>query len=349
MRPPAAAPAATHPGETLRVLSRSLLRLAAQAEQAAPQHLLHEALQTLRELVPFDAAWWGEVSAAEQGAEKGTGEGAAPAQAAPHNWLHGSMGLARGFADEWNALAAADDFARYSMQHLGEVVRESDVPGRLTADPQVTAFAERHGLHHCMALTAELPRSGLMFFVAIYRPRSRQSFSTVETVLFGEFVAHLLQQWQHRLQRLQSDALRRPWDSFALAQPTGELLFAGLRIGRALRTAFPGWAGAQQLPDTVAQALGGAPCQLVVGKGCRLRLEPCGPLVALSIVSRQQRQTLAPRELSTAMLYAQGRSHKDIAATLGLTPATVRTYLRTAYAALNVRNKLDLVAALRNL
>ena len=57
---------------------------------------------------------------------------------------------------------------------------------------------------------------------------------------------------------------------------------------------------------------------------------------------------LAPRELSVAMLYAQGQSHKYIAATLGLTPATVRTYLRTAYAALGVRNKLELVAALRN-
>ena len=46
--------------------------------------------------------------------------------------------------------------------------------------------------------------------------------------------------------------------------------------------------------------------------------------------------------------YAQGRSHKDIAATLGLTPATVRTYLRTAYAALGVSNKLELVVALRH-
>ena len=40
------------------------------------------------------------------------------------------------------------------------------------------------------------------------------------------------------------------------------------------------------------------------------------------------------------MLYAQGRSHRDIAATLGLTPATVHTYLRAAYAALGVSNKL---------
>ena len=98
----------------------------------------------------------------------------------------------------------------------------------------------------------------------------------------------------------------------------------------------------------MVQALSGAPCHLVLGKACRLRLEPCGPLVALSIASRQHKQALAPRELSVAMLYAQGQSHKDIAATLGLTPATVRTYLRTAYAALGVRNKLELVAALRN-
>lgn len=137
-----------------------------------------------------------------------------------------------------------------------------------------------------------------MFFVSIYRPPTRPEFSDGETVLFGEFVPHLLQQWHHRLQRLQSDTPGRPWDRFALARPSGELLFAGLRISRALGEASPGWNGTH-LPPAVA---------------------------------------LAPRELSAAMLYAQGRSHKDIAATLGLTPATVRTYLRTAYAALGVSN-----------
>ena len=328
------------PADPLRALSRSLLRLSEQAQQAPPQDLLHQALQTLRGLVPFESAWWGEVSAGESGAG---GE----AQAAPRNWLHGSIGLARGFADEWNALAAVDDFALQSMRRLGEVIRERDVVGMAPEDPQVVAFSERHGLYHCMALTAELPHSGLMFFVSVYRPQTRTEFTDAETVLFGEFVLHLLQHWHHRLQRLQHESPRRPWDSFALAQPTGELLFAGLRISQALRAACPDWTGTR-LPPAVVQALPGAPCNLVLGKACRLRLEPCGPLVALSIASRQHKQALAPRELSVAMLYAQGQSHKDIAATLGLTPATVRTYLRTAYAALGVRNKLELVAALRN-
>ncbi|UCV01302.1 helix-turn-helix transcriptional regulator [Acidovorax radicis] len=319
--------------DPVRTLSRGLLQLAALAHGTPPQHLLQQALVALQGLVPFDAAWWGEVSAGD-------------VQAGPRNWLHGSIGLSQDFAKEWNALAAVDEFARRSMDRLGEVIRERDVIDGPPEDPRIVAFAERHGLHHCMALTAELPHSGLLFFVSIYRPRSRPEFSDAETVLFGEFVAHLLQHWHHLLQRLQSDSPSRPWDGFALAQSSGELLFAGLRISLALGDACPGWAG-PHLPAAVAQAITRAPCTLAVGKAVRLRLEPCGPLVAISMASRQHKPTLAPRELSAAMLYAHGHSHKDIAASLGLTPATVRTYLRTAYAALGVSNKLELVAALR--
>ena len=115
----------------------------------------------------------------------------------------------------------------------------------------------------------------------------------------------------------------------------------------ALGEAYPEWSGTR-LPAAVVQALADSPCNLAVGtKPCRLRLEPCGPLVAVSMVSRHHKSPLAPRELSAAMLYAHGRSHKDIAASLGLTPATVRTYLRTAYGALGVSNKLELMAALQ--
>jgi DNA-binding CsgD family transcriptional regulator len=46
------------------------------------------------------------------------------------------------------------------------------------------------------------------------------------------------------------------------------------------------------------------------------------------------------------MLYAQGRSYKEIARLLGLSPATVRTYLRSVYVQLGVRNKIELSGAL---
>ena len=97
-----------------------------------------------------------------------------------------------------------------------------------------------------------------------------------------------------------------------------------------------------------------ATCTLALGKSTRLRFEACGPLVLISLVVRQpgsaqppSQSPLAPRELGAATLYAHGHSYKDIALALGLSPATVRTYLRSAYGLLGVRNKVELVSALR--
>lgn len=55
---------------------------------------------------------------------------------------------------------------------------------------------------------------------------------------------------------------------------------------------------------------------------------------------------LSPRELAVALLYAQGHTNKEVARLLGLSPATVRTYLRDAYQLLGVSNKIELLAAL---
>lgn len=55
---------------------------------------------------------------------------------------------------------------------------------------------------------------------------------------------------------------------------------------------------------------------------------------------------LPPRERAVALLYAQGHTNKEVARLLGLSPATVRTYLRDAYRVLKVTNKIELLAAL---
>lgn len=55
---------------------------------------------------------------------------------------------------------------------------------------------------------------------------------------------------------------------------------------------------------------------------------------------------LSPREHRVARLFARGLSYKEIARQLGLSPATVRTYLRDAYLRLGVKNKIELNLAL---
>lgn len=55
---------------------------------------------------------------------------------------------------------------------------------------------------------------------------------------------------------------------------------------------------------------------------------------------------LTVREREVALCFAAGRSHKQIAAQLGLAPATVRNHLAACYRKLGVANRGALLAAL---
>lgn len=312
---------------TFRAFSAALLALDEITHGAAAARIVHDALAALRALVPFRSAWWGEVSEGERGAS-------------PRNWLHGRIRLSPGFAQEWNRLAAGDVFAQESMRRLGSVVR---VTGYDDPDPAVAAFSRKHGLYHVMALTAELPGSGLMFFVCLYRGEHERGFDEREGLLFGEFAAHLLQRWCRRVQALLLGPAARSSDAFALADPTGELHYLGQRLGRVLHEQAPDWSGST-LPPSLTALLQRGPAVATLGRH-RLRIEPCGGLVALSLDSGRG-DRLAPRERSVALLYARGQSYKEIARLLGLSPATVRSYLRDAYLQLGVRNKVQLAGAL---
>jgi DNA-binding CsgD family transcriptional regulator len=56
---------------------------------------------------------------------------------------------------------------------------------------------------------------------------------------------------------------------------------------------------------------------------------------------------LTRREREVVEHYADGHNHKEIAGTIGLSPATVRNHLQNAYRKLGVGNRIDLLRALR--
>lgn len=312
----------------LQAFSRGLLALGDATRSAPPIRMLHDGLQALRPLVPFRSAWWGECS------------DFAP-DGPPRNWLHGRINLSPSFAQQWNRLSVDDGFAQESMRKLDTVVRSSGYDDPVRGLEQ---FAREHQLFHIMAITSEMRGSGFLFFVVLYRGEDAPGFDERDGVLFQEFTRHLAQRWQRRVQDMLSQAATRDSGAFALADARGELLYLGKRLGTLLRQAYPGWDGSL-LPREIAAALGQGTGALALG-GHQLLLQPCGELLALSL-DRHRRTGLPPRERSVAMLYAQGQSYKAIARLLDLSPATVRTYLRSAYLQLGVRNKVELGSALR--
>jgi len=319
---------------TLQALSSFLLSLAVRSQEARTENLLSDALLELQPLIPFDSAWWGELSQAGPGM---------PAR----NWLHGSIGLSPSFAQEWNLLAVDDKFAERSITQPGIVITESlDTMVRPVA-PHLDAFIRNHGLHHVMGVTLAFPFSGLHFFIALYRGASRHAFAPQETAVFDGFARHLVHHWTSRLHALQNTGAPAPWDAYALANANGTLLYLGRRFAAALDEAYPGWSGTT-LPFDMSDALPTVAGSVVLRGSNRLKFERHGSLIALALhQGGGSKPMLAPRELSAATLYAQGQSSKEIAALWGRTPSTVRTYLRNAYAQLGVSNKVELAKALQ--
>lgn len=318
----------------LQRFSREVLGLADISRCPSSGSWLHEAIRGFGNVVSFDTAWWGQVYVSAQDA---------PAK----NLMHGSLGLNPAFAEEWNDISTLDRFANASISRLGQAVRECQGDCPEEARTAVGAFCERHDIYHSMAVTLDFPPSGMLFFVSINRGKSRFGFDDVDALLMEEFVRHLARCWKAYLMAVRPDGMSNDWNDYALSSRKGELLYIGREVGAALNEEYAGWQGSR-LPDNLSDMLGRAPCTLSPGSRRGIVVQPCGELVSLMMCSRRRASLLAPRELSAARLYSQGSSYKEVARTLGVTPATARTYLRNAYVQLEVSNKVELISALRH-
>ncbi len=311
----------------LGAFSSCLLALGDVTFDAGVERILEDAMRTLQPLVRFDRAWWGQV---------------AGDSAEARNWLQGHIGLSASFGAEWNRFAARDKFGQGSMHQLGRVIRSAD-DGPPPPD-DILAFCVHYDLRHAMAITVELPGSGQLFFVSLYRGLGAPPFDDEEAGLFAEFAAHLMQGWRRRLADIQARLAAPSWEAFAVADAQGRLLYLGRRMAAELKRAFPEWNG-WVLPPALAAALAdpAAPARVPTS----MTVQRVGALLAVACSRGASRRAgLTPSQWNAAVLYAQGQPHTAIAQRLGLSPATVRTYLRDAYAQLGVRNKIELLAAL---
>jgi DNA-binding CsgD family transcriptional regulator len=206
--------------------------------------------------------------------------------------------------------------------------------------PDVAAFARRHDLFHVMAITLDLPESGLMFFVCVYRGERGRAFDDEEAAQFGQYGLHLRLHWTARVR----EAMRRVFASdargMALCDASGRLLYVGAGIAGLIARHCPGWQGTT-LPEPLLALVRHAPGTLALGRRT-VHATPHPGIVTLSTGGSRVEGGLSPREREAAVLYATGESYKEIARRLALSPATVRTYLRDVYARLGVRNKVEL-------
>jgi two-component system invasion response regulator UvrY len=141
---------------------------------------------------------------------------------------------------------------------------------------------------------------------------------------------------------------------------------SGARIGAAFWATLPAGCGAVLLcrpedpPDLVAALRGGARAFLTreagveellsavstaQNGGVHLSPELAQHLIVQTTESSADRQPLARREIETLQWVAEGLTHGQISRRMGLTEATVSTYVKRIRTKLNAGNKADLTRA----
>lgn len=194
------------------------------------------------------------------------------------------------------------------------------------------ALADRYGLRHLSVVTRPVDPHRPQLFLSAYRGGARaRPLSDDELTFLACALDHLqaaLDQGkggQDGAPRLLVDRQGRPVAGSAQALA----LWAGWRA-QAAPQGFGDWLGGRGLQASAA------PAPLTDGH----------VLTELRLCPRRLADDLTTREQEVAALISQGRTHKEIARLLGLSPATVRNHTARIYAKAQVGSRAALTRAL---
>ncbi len=202
-------------------------------------------------------------------------------------------------------------------------------------------FDVRHGLHSVLATGVPDAKGSLVQFISLYRTESTAPFTERERAVKEALTPHLMQAW------------RSNWDSLipaasepsALLADDGRVIEADQQFAAMLRAAWPAWCGSRIVLADDGAAGFDAP-RAAIARVSIVAQPGAMPGTRRVLIRANRCGMLAPRERAVADQYGQGLSYKEIARELGITPATVRSYLKTCYDKLGVSNKVQLQQAL---
>lgn len=307
----------------LQQYSRLVLDLHDASRALARAHFQDWAMTRLRRDLPFASAKWSVGTLPDYG----------------DLLLHSACyGTRPDFERELSAIRSYDDVRQRFVSTPG-VTAAKNGP---SADPMLRRFDARHDLHSILA-TAVPDRSGkLLQVLCLYRTESERPFSDDERIAKQALVPHLMQAWQANWAYAPPDGLQDGLPT-ALLSAAGTLIDADDRFIAMLRAAWPGWCGAR---ITLRGSGGFDGPRSATSQVTLSPVQGGAPGTQRVLLQANRSGALTARERAVAQHYAAGLSYKEIARVLGISPETVRSYLKTCYAKLEVGGKVQLQLAL---
>lgn len=288
------------------------------------------ALNAVRAIVPFDAAAWISGTLAEG-----------------QHQFHSVK-----FIDVSPQVLTAYEQCEGRLEFTQQVFA---TPGRTLAcataglAPPLAALCAQYRIAHILATVQYNPISRLSELISLYRSDAQQPFSEPERQLQQSLVPHLCETWR----------VNRMLHAWRLARPTlaqemqaavcdrhGVLQASSPRFVEHLLREWPAWRGPQLPPELQAQLRHGK--GRYVGARTTTHSTQADGWWLLHMRPRCAADQLTAREREIATHFAQGRSRKEIAKHLALSPSTVRNHLAATYQKLDISSKAQLASCLQS-
>lgn len=311
--------------------SSLLLTLYRSAREVALDEFQAHALTMLKAILPFDAARWGSGIRDAQGV----------VFHAPYLYNDSPESLT-----DYAPVRDQDRVAFYCLAHPGVTVN-CYLPEQSRHSKELEAYALRYGHEHGLVTGFHNPQTGVLASVSLYRA-SDEPFSEAQRQLMQAVFPHL-QEALKVSETLEAERYREAggerW-SVAVADLGGVLCFAEPRFIAALQTE---WSGASEtvVPRALFLHLLATPHRPFAGRCIVVTSFLTKRLIFLKVREREELDNLTHREREIAELVAAGLTHKEVAKTLNISPATVNNHLRAIHERVGARNNAELAAQLR--
>lgn len=286
-------------------------------------------LEQVQALLPFDSAWWGNVTA----------ESAR---------VHGThlYNCDPSITDLYPHHLKGNFFHAALMAHPGQCVSLSDLTTRanFVETPLYRNFGARFRMAGALGTALFNPSSCQFEFLMIWRHDPAQPFTEAERLMKELLMPHLVEAFRAVRMRHFLQARGARFQAWALVDEQGGIQDISPEFSASLRRHWPGWRG-HQLPNPLAMCVqDGKP---YTSKTLHIELTRSGNFRFLTEKARSMLDKLTPREREIASLFGRGNGASGIALVLSLSPTTVRNHIANCYKKLGVNNKAELAAICR--
>lgn len=314
------------------LIGRALLAIHMAVENVAFPDFQETVFTQLQDLLSFNAGIWG-MGAMLNGLPQ------------PHHiHLHRQPS---DFMASWEQTKSQDILIGQALASAGRPIRSTLSDPAWDQSPGVRLHCARHDIGHVLCVFLHDAQLGLYHFISLYRSAREASFSERDERLKQILAPHLAHSINvSRLRQLRAATTPPSHERFAVMDERGLVYQADNGFVEMLRREWVHWRG-PELPGAIAATR--ARPHKWTGAHIAVRARQVKDMFLLSIRTATAADRLTPREQQVAQQFARGMTHKEVARTLGISPATVRNHLQTVYGKLHIGDKAQLVEHIQGL